>query len=84
MTPYLLPVYFCTGLVRDALGCLYYLAVSKEKAKKAGLLAGGIELFDLLVIVSIAKMGWPLELGVAYAFGTALGTYMVIKYKGRK
>lgn len=83
MTLSLFPVFFLAGLVRDGLGCLYYQFVSskepkKAKAKKAGTTAFSIELFDLFVIMTIAKMGWPLSLGIAYAFGTALGTYLAI------
>lgn len=81
MTLFLFPVFFLAGLVRDALGCLYYQLVGKDKAKKAAGTAFSIELFDLFVIMTIAKMGWPVALGIAYAFGTALGTYLAIQYR---
>ena len=81
MTPFLFPVFFLAGLVRDALGCRYYQFVSKDKAKMAGGTAFSIELFDLFVIMTIAKMGWPIALGIAYAFGTAFGTYLAVRYR---
>ena len=80
----LLPAFFGAGLIRDGLGCMYYICVSKERAKRTAGLAFGIELFDLLVIAGIAKMGWPIKLGIAYAIGTALGNYLVIQYNRRK
>lgn len=81
MTLSLFPVFFLAGLVRDGLGCLYYQLVGRDKAKKAAGTAFGIELFDLLVIATIAKMGWPIALGISYALGTALGTYLAIRYR---
>ena len=83
MTLGLYPVFFSAGLVRDGLGCLYYQFVSskepkKVRAKKSGTTAFTIEIFDLFVIMTIAKMGWPIALGIAYAFGTALGTYLAV------
>lgn len=86
MTLSLFPVFFLAGLVRDGLGCLYYQHVSsakpkKKKARSAAGTAFSIELFDLFVLMTIAKMGWPVALGIAYAFGTALGTYLVIRYR---
>jgi len=81
MTPSLYVAFFLAGLVRDGLGCRYYQAVSADWAGRASGTAFTIELFDLFVIMTIAKMGWPIALGIAYAFGTALGTFLAVKYR---
>lgn len=68
--------YFAAGAFREAACVSYYKAVSRARNFTASGLAGGLELYDLLVLSLIIKSGWsPLLIG-AYTVGVVVGTYM--------
>jgi hypothetical protein len=75
--------YFALGLVRDALGALYYIAISRNRAYGASGLAGIITLFDLFILANILFSG-TIEGAIAYASGNALGTLIALRLGGRK
>jgi hypothetical protein len=72
--------YFAAGLLRDALGTTYYRAISGKWVLSASALAGGITLYDLLVLATLLKQ-WSVGLAVAYAVGTAAGTTIALKIR---
>ena len=69
-------LYAAAGFCREALCVLYYRAVSTKRPLKASGLAGGIELYDLLVLASIIRSGWNPVLLLAYTAGVVGGTYV--------
>jgi hypothetical protein len=73
----LLPIlaYAVAGFGREVLCVLYYRAVSTRRPFRASGLAGGIELYDLIVLASIIKSGWDPLLLIAYTVGVVGGTY---------
>jgi len=73
----LLPiVFYCAaGFFREVLCVLYYRAVSTRRPLSASGLAGGIELYDLIVLASIIRNDWNPTLLVAYTIGVIGGTY---------
>jgi hypothetical protein len=85
MTPLLpmLAAYFALGLVRDALGALYYIAIYRNRAYGASGLAGIITLYDLFILANILFSG-TIEGALAYACGNALGTLIALRLGGRK
>jgi len=68
-------LYFAAGFGREVLCVLYYRAVSTRRPFRASGLAGGIELYDLIVLASIIKSGWDPLLLIAYTVGVVGGTY---------
>lgn len=78
----LLLLYFGAGLLRDALGTWYYRAISERWDWSASGLAGGITLYDLLVLAALLKE-WNLWLALAYSAGTAVGTLMALRIRKR-
>lgn len=80
MSPLLL--YFGAGLLRDALGTWYYRAISDRWDWSASGLAGGITLYDILVLATLIKR-WSLPLAIAYAVGCAAGTMMALRIRKR-
>jgi hypothetical protein len=75
----LLVAYCLAGLSREFLVVAYYRKISRSRAYSASGLAGGIELFDFLVLATIIQSGWnPVLLG-AYTLGVMLGTYFSIR-----
>jgi hypothetical protein len=73
--------YFAAGLAREFLVVSYYRQIARARASSASGLAGGIELFDFLVLATIIKSGWSPVLIAAYVAGTMLGTFVAIKKK---
>ena len=76
-------LYFAVGLVRDGMAALYYLSISKRQDWWASGLAGALTLFDLVIIVAVVKSNRPL-LAVAYAAGTAAGTFFALRIRRRR
>ena len=70
--------YLAAGAVRECVVVWYYLAVSSRRPLLASALAGGIELFDLLVLVTILA-NWSLLNALAYAGGVVIGTAAAVK-----
>jgi hypothetical protein len=68
-------LYFAAGFGREVLCVLYYRAVSTRRPLRASGLAGGIELYDLLVLASIIRSGWNPILLIAYTAGVVGGTF---------
>jgi hypothetical protein len=72
-------LYFAAGFFREVICVLYYRAVSTKAPLKASGLAGGLELYDLLVLASIIKSGWNPILLLAYVAGVVGGTYFATR-----
>ena len=69
-------LYLTAGAFREAVVVSYYRAIAKNKRFSASGLAGGIELYDLVVLYAILKSGWsPILLG-SYVIGVVVGTYL--------
>ena len=85
MNPHLtvLVAYFLLGLIRDALGALYYLAISRNRAYGASGLAALITLWDIFILANIL-FSRTIEGALAYASGNAIGTLIALKLGGRK
>jgi hypothetical protein len=84
MTPTLLVsvtvlLYLAAGLGREFLTVSYYKAISSRKKYSASGLAGGIELWDFLVLATIIKSDWNPILILAYVAGTMLGTQLSMR-----
>lgn len=84
MTPLLSMViasalYLAAGAFREFIVVLYYKSVTARKAGSASGLAGGIELFDLIILAAIFRSGFhPILMG-AYTIGVVAGTYISTK-----
>lgn len=78
-----LALFFILGLIRDALGALYYLAISRQRAYGASGLAGVITIFDIFVLANLL-LSWSVGGAIAYASGNALGTLIALKIGTRK
>jgi hypothetical protein len=72
-------LYFAAGFLREVLCVLYYRSVSAKRPLKASGLAGGLELYDLLVLASIIQSGWNPVLLLAYVGGVVGGTYFATR-----
>jgi hypothetical protein len=72
-------LYFAAGFLREVLCVLYYRAVSTKHPLKASGLAGGLELYDLLVLASIIQSGWNPVLLMGYVGGVFWGTFVATK-----
>jgi len=72
-------LYFAAGFLREVLCVLYYRAVSTRHPLKASGLAGGLELYDLLVLASIIQSGWNPVLLAGYVIGVVAGTFIATK-----
>jgi len=73
--------YFAAGAFREYLVIHYYRQIAKKNRLAVAGLAGGIEVWDLLVLASIISTGWsPLLIG-AYTLGVMLGTYLGVGKK---
>lgn len=68
-------LYFAAGVFREFLVVWYYRSVSRGHRYSASGLAGGIELWDLIVLSIIITSGWNLRLVLAYTVGVVIGTY---------
>ena len=73
-------VYMVAGAFRESIVVCYYRAVSGRRPWSASGLAGGIELFDLLVLASIFRSGFHPVLMIAYTIGVFIGTYIGTRY----
>jgi hypothetical protein len=72
-------MYLAAGAFREFIVVCYYKAVTARKAGSASGLAGGIELFDLIVLAAIFRSGFhPVLLG-AYTIGVVVGTFVSTK-----
>jgi hypothetical protein len=72
-------LYFAAGFLREVLCVLYYRAVSTKRPFQASGLAGGLELYDLLVLASIIQSGWNPVLLLGYVLGVIGGTFTATK-----
>jgi len=72
-------LYFAAGFGREVICVLYYRAVSTKRPLRASGLAGGIELYDLLVLASIIRSGWNPLLLAGYIVGVVAGTFVATK-----
>jgi hypothetical protein len=72
-------LYFVAGFFREALTVSYYRAVGRKRDYSASGLAGGIELYDFLVLAAVIRSGWNPVLLVAYTVGVMLGTFVSIR-----
>lgn len=73
-------LYFCIGLIRDALATIWYQAVSRSRAWEAGGVGGGLTAFDIVVLGLLIR-SWSPESIASYALGTGLGTYLIVKLR---
>ena len=69
-------LYFAAGMTREILVVSYYRSVGKDKKYSASGLAGGLELYDFLVLATVIKSGWNPLLLAGYTAGVIVGTYM--------
>ena len=79
MSPLLL-AYFVAGAFREAACVSYYRAVSRRRHYAVSGLAGGLELYDFLILALIVKSGWSIPLIVAYTMGVMVGTFTASKW----
>jgi hypothetical protein len=69
-------LYLAAGAFREALVVQYYKLIAKNRRYAVSGLAGGVELYDLLVLATVIKSGWnPVLLG-AYVIGVMVGTFI--------
>jgi hypothetical protein len=69
-------LYLAAGAFREILVVTYYRLIVKDKRYSVSGLAGGIELYDLLVLATVIKSGWnPVLLG-SYVIGVMVGTFL--------
>ena len=81
MSLLLIAGYFAAGLGREFLVVSYYRQIARARAYSASGLAGGIELFDFLVLATLITSGWSPVLIAAYVIGTMIGTFIATKKK---
>jgi hypothetical protein len=74
----LLLAYFAAGVLRDGMSIFYYRAISNRRALSVSLWAGGITLYDLLVLATLLTK-WNLLLAISYAVGCAAGSFMALR-----
>ena len=79
LTAATLLIYATAGFFREALTVSYYRAVSRKMDYSASGLAGGIELYDFIVLAVVIRSGWNPALLVAYTIGVMLGTFFSIR-----
>jgi hypothetical protein len=79
MIPLLL-AYFAAGAFREAACVSYYRAVSRRRHFAVSGLAGGLELWDFLVLALIIQSGWSVPLIAAYTLGVMAGTFVASKW----
>lgn len=72
-------LYLAAGAFREFIVVLYYKSVTARKAGSASGLAGGIELFDLVVLAAIFRSGFNPTLMIFYTIGVVIGTYASTK-----
>jgi hypothetical protein len=73
-------LYMAAGAFREFIVVCYYKRVTARKAGSASGLAGGIELFDLIILAAIFRSGFNPWLMVAYTIGVIVGTYLATKW----
>jgi hypothetical protein len=69
-------LYMAAGACREFIVVCYYHKVAERKPYSASGLAGGIELFDLLILAAIFRSGFNPALMVAYTVGVMIGTFI--------
>jgi len=69
-------MYLSAGAFREFIVVLYYKKVTARAAGYASGLAGGIEMFDLIVLAAIFRSGFHPLLMLAYTLGVIIGTYV--------
>lgn len=67
-------LYMAAGAFREALVVSYYRLIAKNKRWSVSGLAGGIELYDLLILGMVIKSGWNPILLAGYVIGVMIGT----------
>ena len=73
-------LYMAAGAFRESIVVCYYKAVSARRSLSASGLAGGIELFDLVVLAAIFRSGFHPVLMLAYTIGVVAGTFIGTRY----
>ncbi len=73
-------IYFVLGFVREALVTTYYRAVSRRLVYGASVVSVCLSLLDIFVVAKVI-LDRDLILGVAYALGEGLGTFVVLKFR---
>lgn len=77
-------VYFVAGTMREYVLVQYYRAMTGGKSWCASGLAGGIEVYDILVLAYIIKGDWNPVSIAAYTLGVMVGTYFGTRRKKDK
>jgi hypothetical protein len=75
--------YFIAGLVRDAMAAYYYQAVSAARAPLAGGSGGVLTAYDIAILGMLIHR-WSVPLIMCYSLGTAIGTYIVVKFNSKE
>lgn len=73
-------MYLGLGFVREALVTTYYRAVSRRLVYGASAVSIILALLDIFIVAKVI-LDRDLMLGVAYAVGEGLGTFVVLKWK---
>jgi len=69
-------MYMAAGAMREFIVVCYYHRVAERRPYSASGLAGGIELFDLIVLAAIFRSGFHPVLMLAYTVGVMVGTFI--------
>jgi hypothetical protein len=72
-------MYLAAGAFREIICVTYYKAVTAKKPLSASGLAGGIELWDLIILAAIFRSGFNPLLMLAYTVGVVAGTFVGTK-----
>ena len=73
-------LYLAAGAFREFIVVCYYRKVTDRRPLSASGLAGGIELFDLIILAAIFRSGFHPALMGAYTVGVIIGTYIGARY----
>ena len=73
-------IYMAAGAFRESIVVCYYRKVQDRRPLSASGLAGGIELFDLLVLAAIFRSGFHPALMLGYVVGVVIGTYLGTRF----
>lgn len=73
-------LYLAAGAFREFIVVCYYKSVTARRAGSASGLAGGIELFDLVILAAIFRSGFNPILMLAYTAGVVCGTFYGTKW----
>ena len=72
-------LYLAAGAFREFIVVCYYKSVTARKAGSASGLAGGIELFDLIILAAIFRSGFHPIMMIFYTIGVVIGTFVSTK-----